>query len=48
MMSYIVYLFMLVSMFLYTYIFGDETSMLMLYMLILSPVFVFASVLCIA
>lgn len=37
-MSYIVYLFMLVSMFLYTYIFGDETSMLMLYMLILSPV----------
>jgi len=38
MMSYIVYLFMLVSMFLYTYIFGDETSMLMLYMLILSPV----------
>jgi uncharacterized protein (DUF58 family) len=29
---------MLVAMFLYTYIFGDETSMLMLYMLIFSPV----------
>ncbi len=37
-MSYIVYLFMLIGMFLYTYIFGDETSMLMLYMLIFSPI----------
>lgn len=37
-MSYIVYLFMLIGMFFYTYIFGDETSMLMLYMLIISPI----------
>jgi len=29
---------MLIGMFLYTYIFGDETSMLMLYMLIFSPI----------
>lgn len=37
MRSYLTYFFMLVSMILYTYFFGDETSVLVIYMLILSP-----------
>lgn len=36
--SYIVFFFMLIIMFFYTDVFGNETSMLMLYMLILSPI----------
>jgi hypothetical protein len=38
MRSYLVYFFMLISMFFYTYFFGEQVSLLMLYMLILSPV----------
>lgn len=38
MRSYLIYLFMLISMILYTYFFGDETSILVIYMLVLSPV----------
>lgn len=37
MRSYLTYFFMLISMILYTYFFGDETSVLVIYMLILSP-----------
>jgi len=47
-MSYIVYLFMLVSMFLYTYIFGDENKYVDALHADSFPCFVFASVLCIA